>query len=44
MASNQGVQNSTTIIEKMEEAHPEPSIYPEDAALRFLSALIEECT
>jgi len=39
---DQGLQDSTPIIEKMEETHPEPSIYPDDAALRFLSALIEE--
>ena len=38
----EGIQDSTPIIEKMERLFPEPSIYPQDSALRFLSALIEE--
>ncbi len=36
------MQDSTPIIEKMEELFPEPSIHPENPALAFLSALIEE--
>jgi glutathione S-transferase len=37
-----GMQDSTPIIEKMEQLVPEPTIYPEDPALRFVSALLEE--
>ena len=39
---NEGIQDSTPIIEKIEALFPEPSIYPEDPALRFVSALLEE--
>jgi glutathione S-transferase len=38
----EGLQDSTPILEMLEERHPEPSIHPEDPALRFLSALLEE--
>ncbi|HYD48413.1 MAG TPA: glutathione S-transferase family protein, partial [Terriglobales bacterium] len=37
-----GLQDSTPIVEQLEQIFPEPSIHPEDAALRFLSFLIEE--
>ncbi len=39
---DKGIQDSTPIIEAMEKLFPEPSIYPVDPVLRFLSALIEE--
>ncbi|SJZ53085.1 Glutathione S-transferase [Enhydrobacter aerosaccus] len=38
----EGVQDSTPIIEKFEAAVGGPSIVPEDPALAFLSALLEE--
>jgi glutathione S-transferase len=38
----EGIQDSTPIIEKIEALHPAPSIHPDDPALRFLSALLEE--
>jgi len=37
-----GLQDSTPIIEHFEAQHPDPSIHPPDAALAFLSALLEE--
>lgn len=37
-----GLQDSTPILEQMERRFPEPPIDPPDAALGFLSALIEE--
>ena len=36
------VQDSTPILESLEQAHPEPSFYPADRGLWFLSALLEE--
>jgi len=39
---DEGLQDSTPTIETMEARFPEPSIHPEDPALAFLSALIEE--
>src|SRR3954464_792870 len=38
----QGIQDSTPIIDAMEKLYPEPSIHPDDAVARFISALIEE--
>jgi glutathione S-transferase len=40
--ADEGLQDSTPIIERVESEHPEPSIHPTDPALRFLSELIEE--
>ena len=37
-----GLQDSTPIIEAIEARFPEPSIHPQDEALAFLSALLEE--
>src|ERR1700750_1647644 len=37
-----GMQDSTPIIDAMEKLYPEPSIHPDDAVTRFISALIEE--
>ncbi|MEE2703739.1 MAG: glutathione S-transferase family protein [Myxococcota bacterium] len=39
---DQGIQDSTPILEKLEAAFPEPSIHPDDPAAAFLSALLEE--
>jgi glutathione S-transferase len=38
----EGLQDSTPILEQMEQLFPEPPLQPADAALGFLSALIEE--
>jgi glutathione S-transferase len=40
--NDEGLQDSTPIIERFEVLHPEPSIVPADPALAFLSALLEE--
>lgn len=40
--ADEGLQDSTPIMEKVEAEHPEPSIHPTDPALRFLSDLFEE--
>ena len=39
---DEGLQDSTPIIEAIESRFPEPSIHPSDPALAFLSALVEE--
>ena len=40
--SMEGFQDSTPIIDMMENLYPEPSVYPEDETLKFLSILLEE--
>jgi len=36
------MQDSTPMIERLENTHPDPTIHPEDEALWFLSCLFEE--
>jgi glutathione S-transferase len=37
-----GLQDSTPIIEALEQQHQEPSIHPQDTVCRFMSFLLEE--
>ena len=39
---DQGIQDSTPIIERFEAENPEPSIHPEEPVSKFVSALLEE--
>ncbi len=39
---DEGLQDSTPLIETLEARHPEPAIQPADPVLAFISALIEE--
>ena len=39
---DRGIQDSTPIIDTLEQEHPEPSIHPPGVAARFVSALLEE--
>jgi glutathione S-transferase len=39
---NEGLQDSTPIIERMESVHPQPSIHPSDPVAAFVSVLLEE--
>jgi glutathione S-transferase len=39
---DEGLQDSTPIIERLDALYPEPAIHPADGALAFLSALLEE--
>ena len=39
---DEGIQDSTPIIERIEALHPEPSIHPTDPTARFVSVLLEE--
>ncbi len=38
----EGIQDSTPIIDRVEALHPEPSIHPADPVARFISVLLEE--
>ncbi|HEX7035326.1 MAG TPA: glutathione S-transferase family protein [Pseudomonadales bacterium] len=38
----EGLQDSTPIIERLEQRHPQPSIHPTDPVTRFISELLEE--
>lgn len=38
----EGIQDSTPILERFEASHREPSVTPDDPALAFVSALLEE--
>ncbi len=40
--SDEVLQDSTPIIERIESQYPSPSIHPQDESLKFISALIEE--
>lgn len=42
LPTGEAMQDSTPIIECLEQAHPTPSVHPEDPALWFLSCLFEE--
>lgn len=39
---DEGIQDSTPIIERIEALHPQPSIHPADPVAAFISALLEE--
>jgi glutathione S-transferase len=39
---DEGIQDSTPIIDRLEHDHPSPSIHPDDPVTAFLSLLIEE--
>ena len=39
---DEGIQDSTPILERFEARHPEPSIHPSDPVSAFVSALLEE--
>ncbi len=39
---NEGIQDSTPIIERLESRFPEPSIHPGDPVAAFVSVLVEE--
>ena len=41
-ANEQAMQDSTPIIAALEAAHPDPRLTPEDGALAFVAALIED--
>jgi glutathione S-transferase len=38
----EGIQDSTPIIERVESMHPRPSVHPDDPTTGFVSALLEE--
>jgi glutathione S-transferase len=40
--NNEGIQDSTPIIEQVEALHPQPSIHPSDPVANFISVVLEE--
>ena len=42
LPDGRAMQDSTPILEYLDEHHPDPSLHPTDPALRFLSELLEE--
>ncbi len=40
--NEEGMQDSTPIIERVEAMHPQPAVHPADPTTAFLSALLEE--
>jgi len=40
--ADEGIQDSTPIVERIEAAHPEPSVHPSDPVAAFVSVLLEE--
>jgi glutathione S-transferase len=39
---DEGIQDSTPIIERIETKHPDPGIHPDDPVTAFISTLVEE--
>src|SRR5215472_9176650 len=39
---DEGIQDSTPIIDRIEAEHPEPSIHPKDPVAAFVSVVLEE--
>ncbi|NNL68126.1 MAG: glutathione S-transferase family protein [Myxococcales bacterium] len=39
---DEGLQDSTPILDRLEAEHPDPSVHPEDPTVGFLSTLLEE--
>jgi glutathione S-transferase len=40
--AGEGLQDSTPVIERIEAQHPAPAVHPDDPALAFIGALLEE--
>src|SRR5262245_60490227 len=40
--SDDGIQDSTPIIERVEAAHPAPTVHPDEPVAAFMSTMLEE--